>query len=60
MIERCPYCGFLVSAFPCKECGYEPVVPDECPRFRKGLCISTKKLCPNKRNYMNCEVFDED
>lgn len=59
-LERCLYCGHLISTYPCKECGYEPAIPDVCPRFNCGRCMTTKKLCPDKKGYMNCKVFDNE
>lgn len=59
-METCINCGNPISCYPCKFCGYKLSIPDYCPRFDHGRCKSTKKLCPDKRNYMNCEVFDED
>lgn len=59
-MEKCINCGNIISTYPCKFCGYETVVPDVCPRFQMGRCMTTKKLCKDKKGYMNCEVFDED
>lgn len=59
MIQRCLNCGKTITTYPCKFCKYELAIPDVCPRFQYGKCMTTKRLCPNKSNYMNCEVMDE-
>lgn len=59
-MEVCIYCGKPISAYPCKFCGYKLSVSEDCPRFKMGHCLTTRKLCPNKKDYMNCEVFDMD
>lgn len=59
MLERCINCGNPISAYPCKFCGASPAIPDVCPRYKNGLCITSKKLCPNKRGYYECKVILE-
>lgn len=60
MLEYCVNCGNPISTYPCKFCGYKMEISDACPRCDHGRCLTTKKLCPNKRDYINCEVFDEN
>ena len=57
MLENCINCGEPISSYPCKFCGASPIIDDVCPRFKSGLCVTTKKLCPNKFDYFNCKVI---
>lgn len=59
MLQDCLNCGNPISDYPCKFCGYKLSIPDKCARFQMGRCITTKKLCPNPKNYINCKVFDQ-
>lgn len=60
MLEKCINCGNPISAYPCKFCGAGLAIEDECPRYKSGRCVTSKKLCPNKRNYLNCNVLREE
>ena len=56
----CFNCGESISVEVCPHCGYSFSIPLTCPRLINGngiACIHTRKLCRNKNNFEECEIF---
>lgn len=58
MVEKCICCNKPISSYPCKFCGQQPAIIDECPWKKGCICLETRHICPFKGSqYFNCKIF---